>query len=128
MTGGGRGTIIRGRFLWQQGNKSQVYIVSSKPGGRRSDQVLSGYWGAGSKGLGVGNRLRGVIHSRERSLRRDQGGGEGGGGRRRGRGGGSGDESCGTIFHRRQKHLLGYQFGAVKQSSPPAPSSIIFSY
>lgn len=86
MTGGGRGTIIRGRFLWQQGNKSQVYIVSSKPGGWRSDQVLSGYWGAGSKALGVGNGLRGVIHSRERSLRRDQGGG--GGGRRKEEGGG----------------------------------------
>lgn len=39
---------------------------------------------------------------------------------------GGGDESCGTIFHSRQKHLLGYQFGAEKQSSPPAPSSIIF--
>ncbi|CAB1426449.1 unnamed protein product [Pleuronectes platessa] len=39
---------------------------------------------------------------------------------------GSGDESRGTIFHSRQKHLLGYQFGAEKQSSPPAPSSIIF--
>lgn len=41
--------------------------------------------------------------------------------------GGSGDESCGTIFHSRQKHLLEYQFGAGRQSSPPAPSSIIFS-
>ncbi|KAK2911413.1 hypothetical protein Q8A67_003546 [Cirrhinus molitorella] len=32
-----------------------------------------------------------------------------------------------TIFHNRQKHLPGYQFGAVKQSSPPALPSIIFS-
>lgn len=84
--------------------------------------------GAGSKALGAGNGLQGVIHCRERSLKRDQRGGEGGEEGGVGVAGGSGDESCGTIFHSRQKHLLGYQFGAAKQSSPPAPSSIIFSY
>ncbi len=34
---------------------------------------------------------------------------------------------CHPIFHSRQKHLPGYQFGALKQSSPPALPSIIFS-
>lgn len=71
-----------------------------------------------------GNGLQGVNHCREREKPEEK--------RKEGEGGEdegcSGDESCGTIFHSRQKHLLGYQFGAEKQSSPPAPSSIIFLY
>lgn len=49
--------------------------MSRKPGGRCSDQVLSEYWGVGSKALGVGNGLQGVIHCRGRSPKRDQRGG-----------------------------------------------------
>lgn len=90
--------------------------------------------GAESRPFGAGrNGLLSVIHCsvrRGEALKRDQrgGGGGGGGGEQEAEAVGSGDESCGTIFHSRQKHLLGYQFAAAEQSSPPALSSIIFSY
>lgn len=91
--------------------------------------MLSEYRGAGSKARGVRNGLQGVIHCKEKNPEeREEKAGGGREKRRVGGGGGSGDESCGTIFHSRQKHLLGYQFGAAEQSSPPAPSSIIFPY
>lgn len=45
--------MIQGKFLWEQGNKSQVFNVSTKPAGWCGDQVLSGYWGAAGKALGV---------------------------------------------------------------------------
>lgn len=106
--------------------------MSGKPGSRGRDQVLSEYLETRSEARGVRNGLQGMIHCRGRSPEERE--------RERERpkrvgcvaGGGvglewSGDESCGTIFHSRQKHLLGYQFEAAKQSSPPALPSIIFS-
>lgn len=46
--------------------------MSRKPGGQCHDQMLSEYWGAGSKAQGVRNGLQGVIHCREKPKERDE--------------------------------------------------------
>lgn len=121
-----------GGFLWQQGNKSQLYIASSEPVGRRSDQVLSGKLsGAGARtgevGLfsALGNGLRpGVIHSGERKDRGGWRGWIGWDGVRCsvvGRGGCSRDESRRYHFSQETKTFGGISIwsrGAVFPSCP----------
>lgn len=65
--------------------------MSNEPGGRGSDQVLSGYWGVESIALSGGNGLQAAIHGGERERERPEQGPRGGGGEKGvGKGGGGG--------------------------------------